>query len=75
METNATLSNPDLRFKDGTTRNAARIPKDHWDAHKELLCALYREKTIAEILSFMQSEHGFVVKYVSLLQVEKRHLF
>ena len=62
MEMSVTSLNPEFRFKDGTARNAARIPEAQWDEHKELLCSLYQEKTIAEITAFMQAEHGFVAK-------------
>ena len=62
MEANGASLNPEPRFKDGTARNAARIPKEKWDEHKELLCALYKKKTITEIVAFMQAEHGFVAK-------------
>jgi len=62
MEVSVTSLNSKFRFKNGTARNAARIPKERWDVHKELLCSLYQEKTIAEILAFMRAEHQFVAK-------------
>ena len=62
MNVNTALPNPELRFKDGTARNRARIPKERWEEHKELLCSLYREKTINEILLFMWTEHAFAAK-------------
>ena len=54
--------NPEFRFKDGTARNAARIPKAKWDEHKELLCSLYQEMTISDVLAFMRIKHGLVAK-------------
>jgi hypothetical protein len=54
--------NPKFRFKDGIAKNAARVPKAKWDEHKKLLCSLYREMTIGDILAFMRAEHGFVAK-------------
>lgn len=54
--------NTELKFKDGTARNANRIPKEKWDEHKELLCSLHKEMTIREILTFMRTEHDFVAK-------------
>ena len=62
MEANLATSNPVYRFKDGMSRNTARIPKAKWDEHKELLCSLYQENTVSEMLAFMQTEHGFVAK-------------
>ena len=62
MEANEGSLNPKFRFKDGTAKNVARVPKAKWDEHKKLLCSLYQEMTIGDILAFMQTEHGFVVK-------------
>jgi hypothetical protein len=54
--------NTEFRFKDGTARNTTRIPNAKWDEYKELLCSLHKEMSISEILTFMQTEHGFVAK-------------
>jgi hypothetical protein len=62
MEANLATPNPIFRFKDGASRNTPRISKAKWDEHKELLCSLYQEKTISEVLAFMQTEHAFVAK-------------
>jgi hypothetical protein len=62
MEANGVSLNPKFRFKDGTAKNAARVPKAKWDEHKELLCSLYRRMTIRDVLAFMRSEHGLVTK-------------
>jgi hypothetical protein len=62
MEANEGSLNPNFRFKDGTSKNAARIPKAKWDEHKEQLCSLYQEMTIGGILAFMWTRHGFVAK-------------
>jgi hypothetical protein len=62
MEANDGSPNPKLRFKDGTAKNVARIPKAKWDEHKEELCSLYPEMTINGILAFMWARHGFVAK-------------
>lgn len=51
-----------VKFKDGTARNTRRIPKAKWDKHKELLCSLYHNMTVEEIVDFMRAEHGFVAK-------------
>jgi hypothetical protein len=64
MEANMRSYNPEFRFKNGTARNAPRLPKEKWDEHKDLLCSLYLEKTVAEILAFMRTEHGFMAKSV-----------
>lgn len=62
MEETATPFNSGFRFKDGAVKNAPRIPKRRWGEHKELLCSLYHEKTIADMITFMQTEHDFVAK-------------
>jgi hypothetical protein len=62
MEPNEGSLNPKYRFKDGTAKNTARVPTTKWDAHKELLCSLYQEMTVSEILTFMRLEHCFVAK-------------
>jgi Clr5 domain len=62
MEANGISLNLKFRFKDGTAKNAARVPKAKWDKHKELLCSLYRGMTIRDVLAFMRSEHGLVTK-------------
>jgi hypothetical protein len=49
-------------FKDGMVRNSARVSKEKWAEYKELLCSLYKEKTIAEILVYMRTNHGFEAK-------------
>lgn len=49
-------------FKDGMTRNSARVAQEKWTEYKELLCSLYQEKTIAEILVYMRTNHSFEVK-------------
>ena len=63
MEANPTsLRRSVFRFKDGTARNTPRIPPAKWDEHRELLCSLYQNMTVDEMLAFMRTEHGFVVK-------------
>jgi hypothetical protein len=62
MEANEGSLNPKFKFKDGTAKSAARVPKAKWDEHKELLCSLYQEMTISGILAFMWTRHGFVAK-------------
>jgi Clr5 domain len=62
MEASEGSPNPKFRFKDGTAKNAARVPKAKWDEHKELLCSLYQEMTSSDICAFMRTEHGFVAK-------------
>jgi len=62
MEANITSLTREYRFKDGMTRATARIPKAKWDEHRELLCSLYQEMTVADILAFMRTEHDFVAK-------------
>lgn len=62
MEANEAPFHPDYSFKDGRARNTARIPKARWDKYKQLLCSLYQEMTINDILIFMSIEHGFVAK-------------
>jgi Clr5 domain len=62
MEANEGLLNPEFRFKDGTAKNTTRVSKAKWDEHKELLCSLYQEMTISDILAFMRTRHGFVAK-------------
>jgi hypothetical protein len=62
MEVNATSLNSEFKFKDGTARNTPRISKEKWEEHRELLCSLYQEKTILEIVTFMQNEHDFMAK-------------
>ena len=64
MEPDMEPSVPAPLFKDGMNRNAARVPKEKWEEHKERLCSLYREKTISEILQYMRTEHDFVAKWV-----------
>lgn len=54
--------NTEFKFKNGTARNATRIPNAKWDEYKELLCSLHKEMSISEILTFMRTEHGFVAK-------------
>jgi hypothetical protein len=49
-----------LMFKDGTKRNARRVPHEKWNQYKELLCLLYREKTVSEVLKIMKDEHQFI---------------
>ncbi len=51
-----------LTFKDGTTRNVARVPPEQWQQHKDLLCSLYQDRTVAELMEVMKHEHGFVAK-------------
>jgi hypothetical protein len=62
MNIHITSLDTEFKFKDGTARNAARIPNAKWDEYKELLCSLHKDMTISEILSFMRTEHGFVAK-------------
>ena len=62
MEVNVTSLNSEFKFKDGTARNTPRISKEKWKEHKELLCSLYQEKSIIEIVAFMQSEHNLIAK-------------
>jgi hypothetical protein len=62
MEASGRSPKPKFRFKNGTAKNAARVPKAKWDEHKELLCSLYQEMTISDIRAFMQTEHDFVAK-------------
>lgn len=62
MDANTMTLNPILRFKDGTIRNTARLSKAEWDKHKDLLCSLYQEKSIREVLVFMETKYGFVAK-------------
>jgi hypothetical protein len=62
MEANNTSFPSEFKFKDGTARNTRRIPKAKWDEHKELLCSLYQDRTVEQIVEFMRAEHGFVVK-------------
>jgi hypothetical protein len=62
MEVNHTSLNSEFRFKDGATRNASRISKEKWEEHRELLCSLYEQNTIAKIITFMRTEHDFSAK-------------
>jgi hypothetical protein len=62
MAANTTSLPSEFKFKDGTARNTPRIPKAKWDEHKELLCSLYQDMTVDEIVEFMQTEHGFFAK-------------
>jgi hypothetical protein len=62
MEVNHTTFNSEFKFKDGNARNAPRISKRKWEEHRELLCSLYEQNTIAEIITFMRTEHDFAAK-------------
>jgi hypothetical protein len=62
MDPDTASANTVYVFKDGMIRNSARVPKEKWIEYKELLCSLYREKTIDEILVYMRTNHNFEVK-------------
>jgi Clr5 domain len=62
MNLHIPLANTEFKFKDGTARNATRVPNAKWDEHKELLCSLHKEMSVSEMLTFMRTEHGFVAK-------------
>jgi hypothetical protein len=62
MDPSTASANTAYTFKDGMIRNSARVSKEKWTEYKELLCSLYQEKTIAEMLVYMRTNHNFEVK-------------
>ena len=60
MEAPIGTPNSATRFKDVISRNAACIPKAKRDERKDLLCFLFPEMTVTEVLGFPQLEHGFI---------------
>jgi Clr5 domain len=49
-----------LIFKHGFRLNASRVPNQQWNQHKELLCSLYREKPMSEVVKIMKDEYNIL---------------
>jgi hypothetical protein len=60
MEAPIGTSNSATRFKDVISRNAPCISKAKRDERMDLLCFLFPETTVTEILGSVHLEHGFI---------------
>jgi hypothetical protein len=47
-------------FIEGSRPCATRIPEKEWALRRDLLVSLYTTMTLADVMSVMEREHGFV---------------